>query len=127
MGLFNLSIDPGNIINLFVLLGPLFISTFFILYSCFQGTLAGIYWLIGVLFSQWCLGLLVVRTTYAYAAQKSTNKTFRKLIKEGKTTKQAYNEMRMKANKNNFSSYIFYITIIICYVFSFYHHFIIIY
>ena len=103
MGLFNLSIDPGNIINLFVLLGPLFISTFFILYSCFQGTAAGIYWLIGALFSQWGLGLLV-RATYATLAQKSANKTFRKKIKAGMTNKQAYNEMRMQANKNSFSS-----------------------
>jgi len=104
MGLFNLSIDPGNIINLFVLLGPLLISTFFILYSCFQGTAAGIYWLIGVLFSQWGIGLLI-RTTYASFAQKSADKTFRKLIRDGnKTNKQAYNEMRMKANKSSYSS-----------------------
>ena len=102
MGLYNLSIDPGNVVNLFVLLGPLFISTFFILYSSFQGTLAGIYWLIGALLSQWGLGLMV-RTVYARAMQKSTDRTFRKLISEGKTNKKAYNEMRMKANKG-FSS-----------------------
>ena len=77
MGLYNLSIDPGNVVNLFVLLGPLFISTFFILYSSFQGTLAGIYWLIGALLSQWGLGLMV-RTVYARAMQKSTDRTFRK-------------------------------------------------
>ena len=104
MGLYNLSIDPGNVVNLFVLLGPLFISTFFILYSSFQGTLAGIYWLIGALLSQWGLGLMV-RTVYASAMQKSADKTFRKLINDEKmTNKQAYNKMRMKANKRSFSS-----------------------
>jgi len=103
MGLFNLSIDPGNVINLFVLLGPLFISTFFILYSSFQGTLAGIYWLIGALISQWVIGL-PVRAMFASSMQKSADKTFRKLISENKTNKQAYNEMRMKANKRSFSS-----------------------
>ena len=103
MGLFNLSIDPGNVINLFVLLGPLFISTFFILYSSLQGTLAGIYWLIGVLFSQCVIGL-GTRAAFARAMQSSTDKTFRKLISENKTNKQAYNEMRMKANKSSFSS-----------------------
>ena len=103
MGLFNLSIDPGNVINLFVLLGPLFISTFFILYSSFQGTLAGIYWLIGALISQWAIGL-PVRALFARTMQSSADKTFRKLINEGKTNKQAYNEMRMKANKSSFSS-----------------------
>tara|TARA_B100000900_G_scaffold416238_1_gene450439 strand:- start:7785 stop:8615 length:831 start_codon:yes stop_codon:yes gene_type:complete len=103
MGLFNLSIDPGNVINLFVLLGPLFISTFFILYSSFQGTLAGIYWLIGALISQWAIGF-PVRALFASSMQKSADKTFRKLISEGKTNKQAYNEMRMKANKSSFSS-----------------------
>jgi len=103
MGLFNLSIDPGNVINLFVLLGPLFISTFFILYSSFQGTLAGIYWLIGALLSQWGLGLMV-RTVYATATQKSADKTFRKLISDGgMTNKEAYNKMRMDANKSNSS------------------------
>ena len=102
MGLFNLSIDPGNVINLFVLLGPLFISTFFILYSSFQGTLAGIYWLIGVLLSQCVIGF-GTRAAFAMAMQSSTDKTFRKLINDGKTNKQAYNEMRMKANKG-FSS-----------------------
>ena len=102
MGLFNLSIDPGNVINLFVLLGPLFISTFFILYSSFQGTLAGIYWLIGALISQWAIGF-PVRAMFATSMQKSADKTFRKLISENKTNKQAYNEMRMKANKG-FSS-----------------------
>ena len=102
MGLFNLSIDPGNVINLFVLLGPLFISTFFILYSSFQGTLAGIYWLIGVLLSQCVIGL-PTRAAFARTMQLITDKTFRKLISEGKTNKQAYNEMRMKANKG-FSS-----------------------
>ena len=91
MGLFNLSIDPGNVINLFVLLGPLFISTFFILYSSFQGTLSGIYWLIGALISQWFVGL-GTRTAFAMAMQKSTDKTFRKLIREGKTNKQAYSD-----------------------------------
>lgn len=103
MGLFNLSIDPGNVLNLFVLLGPLFISTFFILYSSFQGTLAGIYWLIGALISQWLIGF-PIRTAYAISTQKSADKTFRKLISEGKmTNKQAYNKMRMDANKNNSS------------------------
>ena len=103
MGLYNLSIDPGNVVNLFVLLGPLFISTFFILYSSFQGTLAGIYWLIGALISQWAIGF-PVRAMFASSMQKSTDKTFRKLISENKTNKQAYNEMRMKANKRSFSS-----------------------
>ena len=97
MGLFNLSIDPGNIINLFVLLGPLLISTFFILYSCFQGTAAGIYWLIGVLFSQWGIGLCV-RTIFATAMQKKADSSFRKFINEGKTSKDAYNEMTKKEN-----------------------------
>tara|TARA_B100000035_G_scaffold99064_3_gene84050 strand:- start:7775 stop:8611 length:837 start_codon:yes stop_codon:yes gene_type:complete len=101
MGLFNLSIDPGNILNLFILVGPLFISTFYILYSCFEGTLAGIYWLVGVLFSQYFIGLLF-RAWWASRSNKKTDKNFRKLMKEGKDAQTAYNIMR--TDKKYFAS-----------------------
>lgn len=93
MGLFNLSVDPGNILNLFVLVGPLFISTFYIIYSCFEGTLGGIYWLIGVLFSQWGLGM-VLRFWWAAKSRGTNNKNFRKLLKESKSPEVAYNIMK---------------------------------
>ena len=73
MGLFNLSIDPGNVINLFVLLGPLFISTFYIFIAVFRELFAGIYWLIGALFSQWAIGF-PVRALFARTMQKVQTK-----------------------------------------------------
>ena len=96
MGLLSLGIDPMNIISLFTLLSPFFISTFFILQGALQGSLSGIVWLFGVIIAQWGIGFALVRTAFSKFEVGKANKQFRNNLSTGMSYRKAYEEVQVK-------------------------------
>ena len=101
MGLLSLGIDPGNIISLFTLLSPFFISMFFIFQGALQGSLSGIFWLFGVLIAQWGIGFFIVRTAFARKQTYGIHNKFSKLIEKGISPKEAYNKLKGKSSSRS--------------------------
>lgn len=92
--LLSLGIDPGNIISLFTLLSPFFISTFLIFFGALQGSLSGLFWLIGVIIAQWGVGFFLVRTAFSTMKTNKVHKKFSSLIKSGTSPEDAYNQLK---------------------------------
>lgn len=97
MSLLNLGIDPGNIISLFTLLSPFFISTFLIFFGALQGSLSGLFWLIGVIIAQWGVGFFLVRTFIAERSTRNMHIKYSKLIKS-MSPQEAYNQLKGKSS-----------------------------
>ena len=97
MGL--LSIDPMTSFSFILMISPLLLSMFIVFNSILNNSLGGIYWLIGVLIAQ-AFGYLG-RFGYAKIKQTSLDKQFRKLVKNGMTSKQAYDHLVNKANESS--------------------------
>ena len=92
MSLLNLGIDP----EILLVYLHYFLHFYFYIFNFFgalQGSLSGLFWLIGVIIAQWGVGFFLVRTFFERSTRNMHNK-YSKLIKEGMKAQDAYNKLK---------------------------------